>query len=49
MANIGYRRLANTLKNMVRPGLALYGYYLPFTSVARNRQLLRLPVQPVLS
>ncbi|HLW52053.1 MAG TPA: alanine racemase [Candidatus Angelobacter sp.] len=37
--------------NMVRPGLALYGYFLPFTSViSRQPDISRdLPVQPALS
>jgi alanine racemase len=37
--------------NMVRPGLALYGYFLPFTSVVSGRPdtSLDLPVKPVLS
>jgi alanine racemase len=40
-----------TWKNMVRPGLSLYGYYLPFTSVVTGHQDAphELPVVPVLS
>jgi alanine racemase len=38
-------------KNMVRPGISLYGYYLPFTSVISSApdQSHELPVKPVLS
>lgn len=38
-------------KNMVRPGLALYGYFLPFLSAVTGipDQSLELPVKPVLS
>ncbi len=41
----------NTWKNMVRPGLSLYGYYLPFASVVSGTPdaSLELPVQRVLS
>ena len=41
----------NTWKNMVRPGLSLYGYYLPFTSVVSGNPdtSFELPVQPVLT
>ena len=37
--------------NLVRPGISLYGYYLPFTSVITGRAdtSLELPVKPVLS
>jgi alanine racemase len=37
--------------NLVRPGISLYGYYLPFTSIITGRTdpSLELPVQPVLS
>jgi len=37
--------------NMVRPGISLYGYYLPFTSIITGRadSSLELPVKPVLS
>ena len=37
--------------NMVRPGLALYGYYLPFERAGRevSGSALRLPVKPVLT
>jgi alanine racemase len=37
--------------NLVRPGISLYGYYLPFTSVITGRTdpSLELPVKPVLS
>lgn len=37
--------------DMVRPGISLYGYYLPFTSVVTGRSdaSLDLPVTPVLS
>jgi len=37
--------------NMVRPGISLYGYYLPFTSIITGRAdtSLELPVKPVLS
>lgn len=37
--------------NMVRPGLALYGYFLPFMSVISGQQetSLELPVKPALS
>jgi len=40
-----------TWKNMVRPGLSLYGYYLPFTSAAKGAAgpSHKLPVMPVLS
>ncbi|MGH9531424.1 MAG: alanine racemase [Terriglobales bacterium] len=38
-------------KNMVRPGISLYGYYLPFTSVINHAPDAshELPVKPVLS
>lgn len=52
MANSGaIAARPNTWKNMVRPGLALYGYYLPFTSVITGTpdSSYELPVQPVLS
>lgn len=41
----------NSWKNLVRPGIALYGYYLPFTSVVSGRpdRSFELPVKPVLS
>jgi alanine racemase len=41
----------NTWKNMVRPGISLYGYYLPFTSVISSAPdpSHELPVKPVLS
>jgi alanine racemase len=37
--------------NLVRPGISLYGYYLPFTSVITGQanSSLELPVKPVLS
>jgi alanine racemase len=40
-----------TLYNMVRPGLALYGYYLPFERAGRevSGSALRLAVKPVLT
>lgn len=40
-----------TRKNMVRPGVALYGYYLPFQRAGREVTggTLRLPVKPVLT
>jgi alanine racemase len=40
-----------TWNNMVRPGLALYGYYLPFQRAGRevNGSALRLNVKPVLT
>jgi alanine racemase len=40
-----------TLYNMVRPGIALYGYHLPFERAGRevNGSGLRLPVRPVLT
>lgn len=40
-----------TCKNMVRPGVALYGYYLPFQRAGREVSggTLRLPVKPVLT
>jgi alanine racemase len=40
-----------TRKNMVRPGVALYGYYLPFQRAGREvgGGTLRLPVKPVLT
>jgi alanine racemase len=40
-----------TWNNMVRPGLALYGYYLPFERAGRevSGSMLRLPVKPVLT
>ena len=39
------------LNNMVRPGIALYGYYLPFQRAGREVSggTLRLPVKPVLT
>jgi alanine racemase len=41
----GYARL-----NLVRPGISLYGYFLPFLSIAGAPQAVReLPVQPVLA
>jgi alanine racemase len=52
MANSGaIAARPNTWKNMVRPGLALYGYYLPFTSVVTGTpdSSYELPVQPVLT
>lgn len=38
-------------KNMVRPGISLYGYYLPFTSMVSGRpdRSFELPVRPALS
>lgn len=38
-------------RNMVRPGISLYGYYLPFTSAVTGTPdpSLELPVKPVLS
>jgi alanine racemase len=41
----------STWKNMVRPGLSLYGYYLPFMSVVTGHpdNSYELPVLPVLS
>ncbi len=38
-------------KNMVRPGISLYGYYLPFTSIISHApdSSHELPVKPVLS
>jgi alanine racemase len=41
----------NSWNNMVRPGISLYGYYLPFTSVVSGRpdRSFELPVKPVLS
>jgi alanine racemase len=52
MANTGAlisRR--ETWNNMVRPGIALYGYYLPFLRAGREVSggTLRLPVKPVLT
>jgi alanine racemase len=52
MANTGAvisRR--ETWANMVRPGVALYGYYLPFQRAGREVSVgtLRLPVKPVLT
>jgi alanine racemase len=40
-----------TWHNMVRPGVALYGYYLPFQRAGREVSggTLRLPVKPVLT
>src|SRR5262249_12584405 len=40
-----------TWNNMVRPGVALYGYYLPFQRAGREVSggTLRLPVRPVLT
>ncbi|MGH9581024.1 MAG: alanine racemase, partial [Terriglobales bacterium] len=40
-----------TWRNMVRPGIALYGYYLPFTSAEHGvpGAIPGLPVRPVLS
>jgi alanine racemase len=40
-----------TWNNMVRPGVALYGYYLPFLRAGREVSggTLRLPVKPVLT
>jgi alanine racemase len=40
-----------TWKTMVRPGVALYGYYLPFQRAGREVSggTLRLPVKPVLT
>ena len=40
-----------TWNNMVRPGIALYGYYLPFQRAGREVSggTLRLPVKPVLT
>lgn len=52
MANSGaIAARPNTWKNMVRPGLSLYGYYLPFTSAVTGTpdSSYELPVQPVLS
>src|SRR5579859_5849686 len=41
----------NARRNLVRPGISLYGYYLPFTSVVSGtpNSSLELPVRPVLS
>lgn len=41
----------NSWFNLVRPGISLFGYYLPLTSVVTGRadQSLELPVKPVLS
>lgn len=41
----------DTWNNMVRPGVALYGYYLPFQRAGREVSggTLRLPVKPVLT
>jgi len=52
MANTGAlisRR--ETWNNMIRPGVALYGYYLPFQRAGREVSggTLRLPVKPVLT
>ena len=52
MANSGaLAARPNTWKNMVRPGLALYGYYLPFTSAITGTpdSSYELPVQPALT
>ena len=52
MANSGaIAARPNTWKNLVRPGLALFGYHLPFTSVVTGTpdSSYELPVQPVLS
>jgi alanine racemase len=38
-----------TWKNLVRPGIALYGYNLPYTSARGQDSALDLPVSPVLS
>lgn len=40
-----------TWNTMVRPGIALYGYYLPFTRAGREVSggTLRLPVKPILT
>ncbi|MGA8273031.1 MAG: alanine racemase, partial [Candidatus Sulfotelmatobacter sp.] len=40
-----------TWNNMIRPGIALYGYYLPFQRAGREVSggTLRLPVKPVLT
>jgi alanine racemase len=40
-----------TWNNMVRPGVALYGYYLPFQRAGREVSggTLRLPVKPILT
>jgi alanine racemase len=40
-----------TWNNMVRPGVALYGYYLPFQRAGRevSGKTLRLPVKPILT
>jgi len=42
---------SQALYNMVRPGIALYGYYLPFERAGRevSGSALRLPVKPVLT
>ena len=41
----------NARRNLVRPGISLYGYYLPFTSVVSGtpNSSLELPVSPVLT
>lgn len=41
----------NSWNNLVRPGISLYGYYLPFTSIVSGRpdRSFELPVKPVLS
>ena len=52
MANSGaIAARPNTWKNMVRPGLALYGYCLPFTSAITGTpdSSYELPLQPVLA
>jgi alanine racemase len=56
--SVHYRHLANSaaiacrtdvLGNMVRPGISLYGYFLPFTSENGATSASQLPVKPVLS
>jgi alanine racemase len=39
----------DTWKTMVRPGIALYGYSLPFTRNGEPAQIKELPLRPVLS
>ena len=48
-ANVGKNNLAGSA--MVRPGVALYGYYLPFQRAGREVSggTLRLPVKPILT
>lgn len=46
----GLTQIGNGAVTLVRPGISLYGYYLPFTSIdGKSHRAPELPVKPVLS